>query len=60
MKKVREISRRKDGGWEVRTDEGLRWMQEHLGFVQHVLTFQSKYLLVAYIRAKLSKEYNGT
>ena len=57
MKTIREISR-KDGGWEVRTDEGKRWHQEHLMNMQHVRTFRSKYLLVAYAKAKFSKKLN--
>ena len=59
MKVIREISRTKYG-WEVKTDEGRHWMQKFSMEIQHSRSFVSKYLLVAYIKAKFSKERNDS
>lgn len=60
MKQILEIRRLapvngKRPGWEVRRDEGKKYIEGHLGRIQHMRSFKSKFLLLAYIKAKVTK-----
>lgn len=57
MKVVRGIDRT-PRGWEVRTDEGMHYHGHHVMKIQHIRRFYSKFLIVAYLKAKFSRSKN--